>query len=150
MPIDASIQKVPKELKFYMLFSATIVINFTLQKTHLKNTSVVAPKQLPFYINSTIKALFLLKITIGFGGDLPFVAYFHFEATARCDLFLYKKMYVISFCTVFAFHSKLNIDRTVAYGRFQQKQEELFDLDHLKEQMLQYVDRVTLNQPKDA
>ena len=40
--------------------------------------------------------------------------------------------------------------RIVVYGSFQQTQDELFDLSHLKEKMLQYVDPVTLNQLKDA
>ena len=59
-------------------------------------------------------------------------------------------MYVISYCIVFAFHPKLNNEGIVVYKSFQQKQEEFFYLSHLKEQMLQYVDPLTLNQLKDA
>ena len=51
---------------------------------------------------------------------------------------------------MFAFHPKLNIDRIVAYRSFQQTQEQLFDLSHLKPKMLQLLDKVTLNQLKDA
>ena len=40
--------------------------------------------------------------------------------------------------------------RIVVYGSFQQTQDELFNLSHLKEKMLQYVDPITLNQLKDA
>ena len=40
--------------------------------------------------------------------------------------------------------------RIVVYGSFQQTQGELFDLSHLKEKMLQYVNPITLNQLKDA
>ena len=42
------------------------------------------------------------------------------------------------------------MDRIVTYKGFQQTQEELFDLSHLKEKVLQYVDPVTLNQLKHA
>ena len=59
-------------------------------------------------------------------------------------------MYVISYCTIFAFHPKLKMERIVIYRSFQQNQEQLFDLSHLKGKMLQYVDSVTLNQLKDA
>ena len=51
---------------------------------------------------------------------------------------------------VFAFHPKLKIERIVIYRSFQQSLEELFDLSHLKEKMLQHVYSVTLNQIKDA
>ena len=59
-------------------------------------------------------------------------------------------MYLISLCLIFVFYAKLNIHRIVVYGSFQQTQNELFDLSHLKEKMLQYVDPITLNQLKDA
>ena len=42
------------------------------------------------------------------------------------------------------------MDRVVTYRSFQQTQNELFDLSHLKEEVLQYVDPVTLNQLKNA
>ena len=81
---------------------------------------------------------------------MPFVAYFDFETTAGCDLFLDKKKDVISYCIVFAFDPKVNIDRITVYRSFQQKLEERFDLSHLKKQMIQHIDQVTLNQLKDA
>ena len=85
-----------------------------------------------------------------FMGDLRFVVYFDFETTTGSDLFLDKKMYVISYCSIFAFHPKLKMDRIVIYRSFQQTQDELFHLSHLKEKMLQYVDPITLDQGKDA
>ena len=61
-----------------------------------------------------------------------------------------RKMYVISYCLIFAFHPKLDIDRIVIYRSFQQTQDQLFDLSHLKPKMLQFLDNVALNQLKDA
>ena len=64
-----------------------------------------------------------------------------------------EKMYMISYCMIFASHLNLKMERIVIYRSFQQNQEELGlnqDLNHLKERMLQYVDSVTLNQLKDA
>ena len=59
-------------------------------------------------------------------------------------------MYVISYCMIFAFHPKLKIEQIVIYRSFHQRQDELFDLSHLKQKMLQYTDYVMLNQLKDA
>ena len=49
-----------------------------------------------------------------------------------------------------AFHSKLDIERIVIFREFQEKQDQLFDFSHFKNQMLQFVDPITLNQLKDA
>ena len=57
---------------------------------------------------------------------------------------------MISYCMIFTSHPNLKMERIVIYRSFQQNQEELSDLNHLKERMLQYVDSVTLNQLKDA
>ena len=59
-------------------------------------------------------------------------------------------MYAIIYCLIFAFHPKLDIDRIVIYRTFQQTQDQLFDLSHLKSQMLQFLDKVMLNRLKDA
>ena len=133
-----------------MVFSATIAINFTLQKKHMKNKSVVALKRLAFYTNLTIKALFLSKIAIGFGGTCHLLPILILKLQPDVIFFSTKKMDVISYCIVFAFDPKVNIDRITVYRSFQQNFEELFDLSHLKKQMFQHIDQVTLNQLKDA
>ena len=76
-------------------------------------------------------------------GDLTFAVYFDFETTAGSNLFLDKKVYVISDCLIFAFQPKLKMDRIELYRSFQQTQDELFNLSHLREKMLQYVDPIT-------
>ena len=79
-------------------------------------------------------------------GDLLFVVYFDFETCTGDDLFQDKKMYVfiiITFSLIIAFHPKLGIERIVIFRSFQQNQDHLFDLSHLKDQMLQFVDPVT-------
>ena len=53
-------------------------------------------------------------------GDLRFFVYLDFETTAGNDVFMNKKMCVISHCLIFAFHPKLDIDRIVIYRSFQQ------------------------------
>ena len=76
-------------------------------------------------------------------GDLTFAVYFDFETTAGSNLFLDKKVYVISDCLIFAFQPKLKMDRIELYRSFQQTQDELFNLSHLREKKLQYVDPIT-------
>ena len=83
-------------------------------------------------------------------GDLPFVVYFDFETIAKSDLFQGKKMYVLSYYIIIAFHLKLDIERIVIYCSFQQNGDQYFDVSNLKVKMLQLVDRMTLNQLKDA
>ena len=85
-----------------------------------------------------------------FLGNLPFAVYFDFQTITGSDIFLDKKMYVISYCMIFAFHPKLKIDRIIVYRSFHQNQEKIFNLSHLKEKTLQHVDSVTLNQLTDA
>ena len=50
--------------------------------------------------------------------DLSFAIYFDFEMTTGNDLFLDKKIYVISYCLIFSFHPKLKMDRIVALEVF--------------------------------
>ena len=83
-------------------------------------------------------------------GDLPNAVYFDFETSAGSDLLQDKKMYVLSYCIIIAFHPKLDIERIVIFRSFQQYQDLNFDLSHLKDQMLQFVDPVMLNQLKDT
>ena len=52
------------------------------------------------------KSIVTFEDNYRFFRDLPFVAYFDFETTAGRDLFLDKKMYVFTYCSIFAFHSK--------------------------------------------
>ena len=85
-----------------------------------------------------------------FWGDLQFAVHFDFETATGSDLFLDKKMYMISYCMIFAFHPKLKIGRIVVYRSFQQNQEENFDLSYWREKMLQHIDSITLNQLKDV
>ena len=77
-------------------------------------------------------------------GELSFVVYFDFETSTGSDLFQDKKNVRTSF------HPKLDIERIVIFCTFQQNQDQLFYLSHLKDQMLEFVDPITLNQLKDT
>ena len=51
--------------------------------------------------------------------DLPFAVYFDFKMSAGSDLFQDKKMYVLSYCIIMAFHPNLDIERIVIFRSFQ-------------------------------
>ena len=44
-------------------------------------------------------------------GDAPFTAPFDFETTTGNAVFLYPKMYVLSYCQIYAFHPNLNLEK---------------------------------------
>ena len=55
-------------------------------------------------------------------GAPPFVAYFDFETTTGFDSKIYlddEEMYPVSYCLIFAFDPKLDIDRIVVVRSFQ-------------------------------
>ena len=84
-------------------------------------------------------------------GDLPFVTYFDFETTTGSGKGNYldsEEMYPISYCLIFAFHPKLDIERIVVVRSFQHTLEELSDISYLKPEMIDEVDQVTTNQLK--
>ena len=54
-------------------------------------------------------------------GDVPFVIYFDFETTAPTDNCLdpeQKKMFVLSYVLIVAFHPELKLDRIIIERRF--------------------------------
>ena len=54
-------------------------------------------------------------------GDVPFVVYFDFETTAPTDNCLdpeQKKMFIVSYVMIAAFHPELKLDRIIIYRSF--------------------------------
>ena len=54
-------------------------------------------------------------------GDVPFVVYFDFETTAPTDNCLdpeRKKMFIVSYVMIAAFHPELKLDRIIIYRSF--------------------------------
>ena len=85
-----------------------------------------------------------------FLADLPFIVYSDFETTAGSDILNDKNMYPISYCQIFAFHPKLNIEGIVIFKSYHQTKEQLLGASHLNEKVIQSIDSITLNQLKDC
>ena len=88
-----------------------------------------------------------------FEGDLPFAAYFDFETpTTPCNGFNFEdsEVYPVSYCIIFAFHPKLNIDRMVILRRFGRTLDQLTAVSYLSSDILKNLDSITAEQLKDC
>ena len=83
-------------------------------------------------------------------GDLPFTVYFDFETTTSDNILHNSKMFVISYCQIYAFYPDFKLDKIVFFRSFQQTAGETYSLDHFSHGHVQYFDSVTFNQLKDA
>ena len=83
-------------------------------------------------------------------GNVPFSVYFDFETNIGDSVFFDSKMYVVSYCQIYAFHPASNLDKIVIYRSFQQTPEEIYDLSHFEFEHAPFFDNITLKQLKDA
>ena len=60
------------------------------------------------------------------------------------------KMFVLSYCQIYSFHSSLNLEKKLILRSFQQSAEEIYDLSHFKQEQVAFFDRTTFHQLKDA
>ena len=75
-------------------------------------------------------------------GDVPFVIYFDFETAAPTDTCLdpkQKKMFVISYVMIVAFHPELQIDRIIIQRSFAHSIEQL-SLDYFTREQINFID----------
>ena len=83
-------------------------------------------------------------------GDLPFTVYFYLETTTGDSILHEPKMFVISYCQIYAFHADLKLDKIVIFRSFPQNAEEVYSTDRLSQEHIKYFDTVTFNQLKDG
>ena len=82
-------------------------------------------------------------------GNLPFTVYFDFETTTGDNVVDDPKLFVISYCQIYAFHFDLNRERIVIFS-FQPNPEEYNSLDHFSQDHVRFYDLVTVTQMRDA
>ena len=76
-------------------------------------------------------------------GDVPFVIYFDFETTAPTDNCLdpeQKKMFVVSYVMIVAFHPELKLDRIIIQRSFVHSIEQLTRLDCFTWEQITFID----------
>ena len=65
-------------------------------------------------------------------GEVPFSAYYDFETTTGSVVFFDAKMYVVSYCMIFAFHPDINILRICIDRSYDQSPDRLTSLSHFE------------------
>ena len=79
-------------------------------------------------------------------GDAP---YFFHQCSTGDTVFFDLKMFVLSYCQIYSFHSSLNLEKNVIFRSFQQGAEEIYDLRHFRQEHVAFFDRTTFYQLKD-
>ena len=85
-------------------------------------------------------------------GDVPFVIYFDFETTAPTDNCLdpeQKKMFVVSYVMIVAFHPELKLDRIIIEKRLAHSIEQLTSLDYFTQEQITFIDHSLIKMLKD-
>ena len=76
-------------------------------------------------------------------GDVLFVVYFVYETTEPTDNCLdpeQKKMFVVSYVMIVAFHPELKLDRIITYRSFAHTVEQLTTLDYFSHEQICFID----------
>ena len=85
-------------------------------------------------------------------GDLPFTMYFDFETTAPTDNSFdpeQKKMFVVSYVIIVAFHPHLQLNRIMVNRSFAHDLEKLSTINYLSREQISFVDEYLINMLKD-
>ena len=86
-------------------------------------------------------------------GDIPFPVYFDFEMTAPTDNCLdpeQRKIFVVSYVMIVAFHPALHLDRIIIYRSFAHTLEQLSNIDYLSRKQIAFIDSHLIHMLKDA
>ena len=84
--------------------------------------------------------------------DIPFVNYFNFEKTAPTDNCFdpeQKKMFVVSYVMIIAFHLELKLNRIVIQRSYPHSLEELASLNYFTQEQINFIDHTLLKMLKD-
>ena len=135
---------IPKVKKDHIkLFNAFIVTNFLLLKLDKKDTGKTAQGNQELSIISIINVLLVTKIVFINKGDIPFTIYFDFETTTTTDKCLdpeQKKIFVVSYVMIVAFHPALKLDRTIIYRSFANSLEQLTTLNYFSREQISFIE----------
>ena len=85
-------------------------------------------------------------------GDIPFAIYSNFETTAPTDNCLdpeQKKMFVVSYVMIVAFHPDLHLDRIIIQRSFAHSLEQLTTLDYFSREQITFIEPHLIKMLKD-
>ena len=84
---------------------------------------------------------------------LPFCVYFDFETTAPTDNCLdpeQKKMFVVSYVMIVAFHPALQLDRVIVYRSFAHTLDQLSNIEYLTGEQIGFINNYLIHMLKDC
>ena len=85
-------------------------------------------------------------------GDVPSIVYFNFETTAPTDNCLdpeQKKMFIVSYVIIVAFHPALILDRIIIYRSFAHSMKQLTTLDYFSREQITFIEPHLINMLKE-
>ena len=85
-------------------------------------------------------------------GDIPFVIYFDFEATAPTDTCFdpeQKKMFVVSHVMIVAFHPELKLNHIIKQRSYAHSTEQLTSLNYFTQEQIKFLDNDLIKMLKD-
>ena len=103
--------------------------------------------------NFTNQSLVSYKDNFKAKGDLPFCVYFDFGTTAPTDICLdieQKKMFVVSYVMIVAFHPALQLDRVMIYRSFAHTLDQLSNIGYLTREQIGFIDNYLVHMLKDC
>ena len=131
-----------------MLFCNKFFIEQAKQERHSKNCSGIPG----IVYNFNNQNLISYQDNFNGKGDVYFVAYFDFETTAPTFIFEdpeQKKMFVVLYVMIVAFHPKLNLDRILIQRSYPHSLEQLTTLNYFTREQLSFVDSSLIKMLKD-
>ena len=131
-----------KQKRAFKLYECYYCRKFFIQKNkHEKHLSVCSGKPGIVY-NFCIQNLVSFEDNFGSKGDLPFSIYFDFETTSPTDANWVnpeeKKIIVMYYVIVVAFHLSLNLDRILIQRSYCHPQTEMISINYLTREQIQY------------
>ena len=102
--------------------------------------------------NFNAKSLISFQDNFHGKGDLPFALYFDFETRAPTDMCFdleQKKIFVVSYVLIVAFHPALNIKRIIIQRSYAHSLEQLTTLNYFSEDQMKFIDFEIIKQLKD-
>ena len=102
--------------------------------------------------NFNAKSLISFQDNFHGKGDLPFALYFDFETRAPTDMCFdleQKKIFIVSYVLIVAFHPALNIKRIIIQRSYAHSLEQLTNLNYFSEDQMKFIDFEIIKQLKD-
>ena len=103
--------------------------------------------------NFNSQNLVTFEDNLGYKGDLPVVVYIYFETTASTDSCFdpkQKKMFIVLYVTLIAFHQKLKMNRVIIQRSFGHSLEQLTTINYLTNDQMPFVNINLIKQLKDC